>query len=215
MAADAERYATVREYRQRSVLKRIEAFFLDNIGKIATREMLQEVAKDPKTGKIPENWHQRLSDLRCLHGYTIRSWRNQGDLKIMEYLMPSTERRRTAKERVHISKSAWEKVMERCNGACEWNEAGEKCGLKEGDIDQVGGGTVRLQADHKNPHSINADTDPNNPNAWQALCGRHQVIKKNFWDSQTGKLNVYAIVQAAPVKVKREVFEFLKEFFGK
>lgn len=214
MANQAKRYATVRRYPQKSVLQRIEAFFLDNIGKVATRDMLQQVAKDPETGKIPENWHQRLSDLRCLHGYTIRSWRNQGDLKVMEYVMPSKERRPTAKQRTRISKSAWAKVLERSKGACEWNEAGETCALKEGDIDPVGGGTVRLQADHKNPHSINADTDPDNPNAWQALCGRHQVVKKNFWDSQTGKLNVYAIVQAAPIKVKREVFEFLKEFFG-
>lgn len=210
---DSDKYAKIGKYHQKSVLKRIEAFFLDNIGKVATREMLQEVSKDPKTGKIPENWHQRLSDLRCLHGYTIRSWRNQGGLKVMEYVMPSIERRAKAKQRVRISKIAWQKVLQRSYGSCEWNEAGETCGLKDGDVDPVGGGTVRLQADHKSPHSINADTDPDNPDAWQALCGRHQVVKKNFWDDQTGKLNVYAIVQAAPVKIKREVYEFLKEFF--
>ena len=131
----------------------------------------------------------------------------------MEYVMPSIERRAKAKQRVRISKIAWQKVLQRSYGSCEWNEAGETCGLKDGDVDPVGGGTVRLQADHKSPHSINADTDPDNPDAWQALCGRHQVVKKNFWDDQTGKLNVYAIVQAAPVKIKREVYEFLKEFF--
>jgi hypothetical protein len=211
---DPNKYAKVKKYRQKSVLQRIEAFFLDNIGKIATRDMLQQVAKDPITGKIPENWHQRLSDLRCLHGYTIRSWRNQGDLKVMEYVMPTKDRRATAKQRVRVSNVVWVEVLKRSGNACEWNEAGEKCGLREGDIDPVGGGTVRLQADHKNPHSINADTDPNDPEAWQALCGRHQVVKKNFWDSKSGKLNVYAIVQAAPIKIKREIFEFLKEFFG-
>jgi hypothetical protein len=47
-----------------------------------------------------------------------------------------------------------------------------------------------------------------------ALCGRHQVVKKNFWDNRTGTLNVYAVVQAAPTQVKREVFEFLKDFSG-
>jgi len=187
---------------------------LDNIGKVATRDMLQAVAKDPKTGKIPENWHQRLSDLRCLRGYTIRSWRNQGDLKMMEYLMPFKHRRVAANRRVRITAVAWEKVLKRSGGACEWNEAGQTCGLKQGDIDPVGGGTVRLQADHKSPHSIKADTDPADPNAWQALCGRHQVVKRNFWDNQTGKLNVYAILQAAPVKVKREAYKFLKGFFG-
>jgi hypothetical protein len=128
--------------------------------------------------------------------------------------MPTKDRRATAKRRVRVSNVVWVEVLKRSGNACEWNEAGEKCGLREGDIDPVGGGTVRLQVDHKNPHSINADTDPNDPEAWQALCGRHQVVKKNFWDSKSGKLNVYAIVQAAPIKIKREIFEFLKEFFG-
>ncbi len=128
--------------------------------------------------------------------------------------MPSSTRRATAGQRVQISEDAWQKVLQRSGGACEWNEAGTLCGLKDGDADPIGGGTVRLQADHKSAHTINAATDPDNPDAWQALCGRHQVVKKNFWDNRTGKLNVYAIVQAAPKAVKLEVYEFLKQFFG-
>ena len=50
-------------YTQRSIRARIEAFFLDNLGKVATREQLIEVATDPVTGRQPENWHQRLSEL--------------------------------------------------------------------------------------------------------------------------------------------------------
>jgi hypothetical protein len=49
---------------------------------------------------------------------------------------------------------------------------------------------------------------------WRALCGRHQVIKKNYWDNATGKLNVYAIVQAATRQEKLEVFRFLLDHFG-
>jgi len=207
-------HAVVRKYTQKSVLQRIEAFFLDNLGRIATREQIQEVARDPRTGKIPENWHQRLSDLRCIHGYTINSWRNRGDLRVMEYVMPSAEKRATARPRVRPSPTTWKAVLARCNSTCEWNEGGETCNLREGDTDPIGGGTVRLQADHKSPHSINPQTDPADPDAWLALCGRHQVVKKNFWDDRTGKLNVYAIVQAAPVKVKRDVYQFLKRFFG-
>lgn len=37
---------------------------MDNIGKVVTREQIIKVATDPKTGRIPENWHQRLSELR-------------------------------------------------------------------------------------------------------------------------------------------------------
>jgi hypothetical protein len=88
------------------------------------------------------------------------------------------------------------------------------CGLKDGDIDPIGGGTVRLTPDHKTPHAVNANADPGDPAKWQALCGRHQVMKKNYWDDNTGWLNVSAIVQAASEQEKRAVYEFLKSYFG-
>ena len=85
-----DRNATiVGPYTQRSIRARLEAFFLDNLGKVATREQLIEVATDPVTGRQPENWHQRLSELRTDKGYTILSWRNRGDLKVSEYIMPN------------------------------------------------------------------------------------------------------------------------------
>jgi hypothetical protein len=55
--------------------------------------------------------------------------------------------------------------------------------------------------------------DPDDPGAWQALCGRHQIIKKNYWDHTTGKLNAYAIVQAASAAEKRRIYEFLQLYF--
>ncbi len=77
-----DRNATVRgPYPQRSIKARMEAFFLENLGKVATREQLIEVATDPQSGRIPENWHQRLSELRTDDGYTILSWRNRGHHK--------------------------------------------------------------------------------------------------------------------------------------
>jgi adenosyl cobinamide kinase/adenosyl cobinamide phosphate guanylyltransferase len=64
------------------------------------------------------------------------------------------------------------------------------------------------------PHSVSPNSDPADEKAWQALCGRHQVTKKNYWDNTTGKLNVYAIVQAASNTDKRIVFDFLLNYFG-
>lgn len=61
---------------------------------------------------------------------------------------------------------------------------------------------------------MNPNIDPANPDEWQALCGRHQVMKKNFWDHRTGKLNTYAVVQAASEADKRAVYEFLKSYFA-
>ena len=78
----------------------------------------------------------------------------------------------------------------------------------------MGGGRVKLTADHKRPHSVDPNADPNDSTQWQALCGRHQVVKKNFWDSTTGKLNAYAIVQAATGSEKEAILQFLLEHFG-
>lgn len=201
-------------YRQKSVKKRIEALFLDNLGKVLTREQIIEAATDPDSGRQPENWHQRLSELRTDDGYAILSWRNRGDLKVQEYMMPDKRKRRGAGKRVRPTDTTWTAVLERAHYACEWNEAGVVCGLEDGENDPVGGGRVKLTPDHKNPHSLNPDADPKTPEQWQALCGRHQVTKKNYWDTTTGKLNTYAIVQFAPEPEKREVFHFLLSYFG-
>lgn len=76
MTASRKRYGKPkRPYRQNSVKKRIEALFLDNLGKVLTREQIIEAATDPDSGLQPENWHQRLSELRTDDGYTILSWR--------------------------------------------------------------------------------------------------------------------------------------------
>ena len=61
-AAEQKIYGEIKKvYNDKSIKKRIEALFLDNIGKVITREQILEVATDPITGKQPENWHQRLA----------------------------------------------------------------------------------------------------------------------------------------------------------
>jgi hypothetical protein len=157
---------------------------------------------------------RKRSELRTDDGYTILSWRNRGDLKVQEYLMPHKRKRRGAGKRVRPTDATWMAVLERAGYACEWNEGGMVCGLKGGENDPVGGGQVKLTPDHKNPHSLNPDADPKDPEQWQALCGRHQVTKKNYWDTTTGKLNAYAIVQFATEPEKRKVFHFLLSYFG-
>lgn len=191
----------------------MEAFFLDNLGRIATREQLIEVATDPRTGRVPENWHQRLSELRTDLGYTILSWRNRGNLRVSEYLMPDAEKRATASRRSRPTTEVWQAVLEAYNSACAWEEGESACGLQQGDTDPIGGGTVRLTPDHRRPHSVDAAADPNNPAEWQPLCGRHQVMKRNFWDDEAGWLNVIAILQSASEAQKREAYLFLQRYF--
>ena len=196
------------------VRDRIRNLFLTRLGEVITRHEILEASRDPVTGEEPENWHQRLSELRTDEGYTIWAARDSDLLKPGQYMMPHSERREIAGKRVRPTPATWRKVLERAGDACEWNEAGEKCGLHAGAIDPIGGGRVKLTPDHMSPHSVNPNSDPNDPGAWQALCGRHQVTKKNYWDNSTGKLNVYAIVQAAASADKRTVFEFLLSYYG-
>ena len=141
-------------YGQQSISARIEAFFLDNLAKVVTREQLIEVSTDPRTGRVPENWHQRLSELRTDKGYTILSWRNRGDLRVSEYMMPDAERRSTASRRTRPNAATWNRVLDEHGHRCAWSEGVIICDLREGDIDPVGGGTVRLTPNHKTPHAF-------------------------------------------------------------
>lgn len=206
--------AQPQKYTDTSIIRRLEKFFLDNIGHVVTNAQLIEVAKDPVTGKEPENWHQRLSELRTNSGYTILSKRDRAFLAVGEYLMLTPEKRDNASGRVMPTPNTWQQVLASAKHKCEWVEGGHICGLSEGDIDPVGGGTVKLTPDHKTPHSVNPHSDPADPQQWQALCGRHQVVKKNYWDSNTGKLNIVAILQAVPKKDKEVALSFLLDYFG-
>ncbi|MDP4299704.1 hypothetical protein [Leptothrix discophora] len=203
-----------RKYEQKSVSQRIEALFLNNIGKVVTREQIIRAATDPVTGKEPENWHQRLSELRTDKGYTILSKRDWRALTPEEYVLATAERRPTAAKRVLPTGACWNSVLARSNNTCEWREDGQACGMSEGDTDPIGGGTVRLTPDHMVPHSVDPASDPTDPGKWQALCGRHQVMKKNYWDSSSGKINVVAILQAVNEQQKREALTFLVRYFG-
>ncbi len=202
------------KYEQRSIAARLEALFLNNIGLVLTRERIVEVATDPKTGREPENWHQRLSELRTDKGYTILANKDWKALATGEYVMPHSDRRATAAKRVVPTGKCWSAILKHANGKCQWIEDGQPCGLENGDIDPVGGGTVRLTPDHVSPHSIKPDIDREDHTQWQALCGRHQVMKKNYWDGSTGKINLIAILQAAGLKQKREALAFLEDFFA-
>ena len=206
-------YAVVGKYTQRTMRDRIEAFFLDNVGRIASREQIIEVATDPRTGKVPENWHQRVSELRTNKGCTILTQGNRGCLKVSEYLMPDSTKRKSAGARVRPTVTTWAAVLKLHDYKCAWSAGGDTCGLKRGDVDPVGGGRVLPTPDHKRPHSVDAMADKADATAWRPLCSRRQVMKKNYRDDSTGWLNVYGIAQAASVKHKRKVYGFLREYF--
>ena len=40
-------------------------------------------------------------------------------------------------------------------------------------------------------------------------------MKKNFWDSVTGRINYVGIIQAAKIEDKRLVYQLLKDYFAR
>lgn len=197
----------VKKYTDKTIRKRLENFFLDNVGVIVTNEHLKQVAIDPISGLEPENWHQRLSELRTDHGYTILSQRDNAGLKTGEYCLVSAEKRELAKSRVAADKKIKAALLV-ANPICAY----PGCKLKEGDIDPIGGGTVRLQLDHKTAHDHD-DAGTDEKDNYQLLCGRHNVTKKNLWDDNTGKLNVRAIIQAFSSTEKKQALKWLQDYF--
>ena len=123
-----------------SVKERIRTFLVENAGNVVSREQIQEAARIPESGKIPENWHQRLSELRVDEGYDILSWRDRDNLKPGEYVLKSSTPSRIAKPRATLSKAERKKLFERDGFQCQW----EDCKLKQGEVDPVGGGAVVL-----------------------------------------------------------------------
>src|ERR1700676_796316 len=135
MSDGAQQEMAKKRYTQGSILERLEALFLDNVGKVVARERIIEVAADPVTGRVPENWHQCLSELRVEYGYTIQSSRDTKELKRSEYRLVSAEKRTTAGKRVKINPKTWRAVLVRADHACEWDDGGVRCGLKAGEKD--------------------------------------------------------------------------------
>ena len=203
-----ERVAQVsREYRQSSISGRIEAFLIDHVGMVVNNDQIKQVARNPQSGLIPENWHQRLSELRTDKGYTILSQRDDPSLRNGEYCLATLDRRATAKGRKAVNASIKAQLLA-ISPICVF----PGCGLSEGDRDPVGGGTVRLQVDHKTAHDHD-DRGVDDMHNYQLLCGRHNVTKKNFWDDETGKLNIKAILQATPHREKLEARQWLNNYF--
>ncbi len=191
-----------------SARDRIRAFFLKNVGKVVTKEMIQKAATNPETGVVPENWHQRLSELRVDEGYIILSWRDRSFLKPGQYLLENATPTGIIKKRAVLSTAEREELFQRDSHSCKW----PGCGLKKGMVDSVGGGMVVLTADHLTPHSV-ADVTTHSLDEWQTLCARHQQEKKNLIDDRTGRKNLRELVRNAPKEIKLQILRDLEEFF--
>lgn len=188
---------------------RIRDFLIENVGIVVTREQIQEAARNPDTKKVPENWHQRMSELRVDEGYDVLSWRDRAALKPGQYLLESATPMRVPKPRTYLSADERQQVFLRDGQMCQW----PGCGLTAGIIDPVGGGTVVLTADHRTPLSLADGVWTGTLDDWQTLCARHQQEKKNFIDDRTGRKNIRELVRAAGKEEKLLIYADLKAYF--
>lgn len=193
-----------------NVRARIRSFLIANVGTVVTREEIQEAARDPVTRKVPENWHQRLSELRVDEGFDILSWRDRATLKPGQYVLRSATPTRVAKPREHLTEAERALLFARDEHRCQW----PGCGLSSGAVDPVGGGTVVLTADHRSPHSLAGGVWTGTLEDWQTLCARHQQEKKNFFDDRTGRKNLRELVRSAGREEKALIYGDLKAYFG-
>ncbi len=196
--------------RKPSVKDRIRAFFVKNVGIVVTRQEIQVAATDPETKRVPENWHQRLSELRVDEGYDILSNRDRDRLKPGQYLLETPTPTRIAKPRARLRKADLKALFERDSYTCQWPD----CTLRKGQTDPVGGGRVVLTADHRSPHSLPNAKWTGTLEDWQTLCARHQQKKKNLIDDRTGRKNLRELVRNAKRTVKLQIFEDLTAYFG-
>jgi len=128
-----------------SIRRRIAAVILDNLGKVVAREQLIEGAIDPRTGRRPENWHQRVLELHIAKGYTILSWCNRGELRIAENLMPTDQRIEIAARHPRPTADTGEKVLSIYDRRHARTESDICCGLRDGDSDPLVGGDGRAR----------------------------------------------------------------------
>lgn len=181
------------------------ACFRDHVGEVLTGKQLEAVAGIPR-------WHQRLDEIRDL-GYEVLTRKDRAWLTTSEYLMLDPNPREITSRRVTPSADCWQTVLERDGHRCVFDLDGVACRLAAGERDPNTNRTVTLTADHRRPHALDAAADPDDPDAWQVLCERHQHVKRHYFD-EDGRVQVLAAARDAARDMRRALLEQEIAFWG-
>ena len=95
-------------------------------------------------------------------------------------------RRQTAADAFGLPKAVQRNLLTHARHSCEWREDGQSCGLHEGAIDPIGGGTVKLTPDHVTPHAVDPDSDPGIRNSGKR-CAADASYEEKFLGRSNGK----------------------------
>lgn len=182
--------------RRMSMKNRLEYTFTRNLKTVFQSSQLAEISGGTR-------WHQRKSELVIDHGYTIHTGSTLESLAKQEYVMMDSGRQRVEVLQRLVPSDACKIQIDSRSTVCEWKLDGTWCGE-----------TDRLQYDHINPHSLSTPDpqDVNRPEAWQRLCERHNLKKRNYFAN--GRLQMLPAIRDASKSEKRAVYDFLHEFFN-
>ena len=141
--------------------RRLEQLFLDHVGVVIPRSKIEETAEITR-------WFQRISELRIEKGYNIIA-RDNGYI-----LISHNHNKPSSKRRSRPSKHCQQLIRHRDNDACVY------CCKPTSN---------KLQFDHITPYKSGTIADPHNPDHWQLLCSKHNLMKRDDVNYETNYLN--------------------------
>jgi len=178
---------------------KLRAFFIENIGKLLTSDVLYEVS-----GGRSE-WARRVRELRNEEGMNIVTHNDRSDLKPGQYILvdlkpiPSFER--------GISKETRAIVLDRNGFTCQM------CGAAAGEpnvYDQ--GRKTRLHIGHIIDKSMGGSDEPGN---LRAICSACNEGASNLTLNRPDAIKLIAQVRRAPGKDQLDVLKWLITKFPK
>ena len=184
--------------REPGTLRRAEAFFVANVGKVFDNATLRETI-----GGTADSWSRRVRELRSKYGYNIQTHHDRSDLKPGQYVLADLHRRPILGK--SISKRLRAMVFERNGYTCK------SCGVGAGEIHE-NGRPARLHVGHIIDESHGGKADLDNLRAMCSICNEGA---SNVSPARPNVSQILALLRRAHPDEQRAALEWLKQKFEK
>jgi hypothetical protein len=179
-------------------LRRAEAFFTSNVGKVFDNKTLREAI-----GGTTDSWTRRIRELRDELGYNVQTNSERPDLKPGEYVLVDLKRRPVVSRK--ISKKLRSMVLERNGYACQ------ACGIGAGEMHD-NDRPARLHIGHVSDAYHGGKPEMDNLRALCSLCNEGAA---NVSLPRASKSQIIAMLRRTAPSEQREALEWLKRKLGK
>jgi hypothetical protein len=183
--------------RSPGAMRRAEAFFVANVGKVLGNPTLRRVI-----GGTADSWTRRVRELREKLGYNILTNVDRSDLKPGEYILIDLHRRPVVSAK--ISKKLRATVLERNGYTCQ------SCGIGAGEIHEDGR-PARLQIGHIIDASHGGKPEMDNLRALCSLCNEGSA---NVAPPRRNRSQILAVLRRSRPDDQRAALAWLKKKFG-